>query len=121
MIDELKELKALGEKYHLSPIALAKYVGCTVKTAYNWIVYENHDPAPIWRPQIRRAVRKIKQEFGETARSKEVTKLAIKLFPVLTRQEKARISELAFSKARDKNKLLEFLREMAKIHEGGEK
>ena len=75
MIPLLRTLKVLMEIQEFSPGDVAKYIGCSQGTAYNWLVYKRTSPSLMWQEQIRNGIKKIKKnneinievEQGDTA------------------------------------------------------
>ena len=118
MIAILKELKALMKKRRLSPGDVAKYIGCSQGTAYNWLVYERSSPGPIYQERIRKAIRRIERELSRDSISIEINRYYQALWPHLTHEEKDQILEIIGSPGKDsKVKYLRKLKALAKSHE----
>jgi len=94
MIPILKELKLLADLHGLSPSEVARYVGVSEGTAYNWIVYERSSPGAIYRERIRRAIRKIKREFETGLPLQEIKRYYRAIEPRLTAREKSELLDI---------------------------
>jgi len=61
-VPEVAELRAALERYQISAIDAAHYIGAGAKSVYNWLNGE-HQPTAIWRGKIRAGLRAMDRHF----------------------------------------------------------
>lgn len=111
----LEELEAVRVKYGLSYDQIAREVGCSPRTAYNWLAYKATEPRPIWFKPIRAGIRKIEKKYAPPPSLEvEINRLYSALKDKLTRAELAGIFEIISTGRREA--YLARLRELAGRH-----
>lgn len=90
-VPEVRELKDALERYGVSATTAARFIGCAVRTVYNWIEKETV-PSPLMRRQIREGIARMEEELGAPAKVRiYYTRRAI--LDKLTADEKIALNE----------------------------
>jgi len=117
MMPVLRELKALMEIHGLFPAEIAKYIGISEKTAYNWLHYESSSPRPIYQERLRRAIRRIRKEYESESAFLEIRRYYKAVWPILSQKEKIELLEISSeSGGALRPRYLERLKELAEKH-----
>ena len=120
MIPILEELAALMERFELSPAEVARLIGCSEGTAYNWLRYQTSSPGPVFQQRVRAAIRKIKKDHGLNSLTDQINeffKLNYLVWPALTPKERDGLMKIINQSNKDfKPAYLKRLKALAAAH-----